>query len=203
MKNNSSTLIIKKTKRLILRPIEKEDHEAWVKANLDSLPKQNVWDREKKDKKQLKKSVFYKFIKLNRKEKKEGVTFHFGIFRKKDQAFLGSISLMDISRGIFQNAYLGYIIYNQHWGQGYAKEAGKAILEIAFKDLNLHRVEAAIDPKNKASLAVAKSIGLKKEYLCKRRLYIEGAWKDFMLYAGTSEDFGYKWKAPKKHKVRF
>lgn len=105
---------------------------------------------------------------------------------------------MDITRNVFQNAYLGYFLYNNHWNKGFAKEAGEAVLKIAFKDLNLHRVEAAINPKNRPSLKVCTAIGLKKECLSRKRLFTNGQWNDFLVYAATSEDFGIKWKGPKK-----
>lgn len=186
--------MIKKTKRLILRSLEITDYMAWKQAHLETLPKQTPWDVTIEDRTKLSKANFKKLIRINKKNEKNGSYYHFAIFKKRSGAIVGFISLMDISRNIFQNAYLGYYIFNNHWENGYAKEAGNAIIKIAFKDLNLHRIEAAINPNNKPSIALAKSIGLKKEYLSQKRLFTNGQWNDFLIFAATSEDFGIKWK---------
>ena len=122
-----------------------------------------------------------------------GNTYPFGIF-SKDGALLGSVSLMDLSRGVFQNAYLGYRLFSQHWRQGFGKEAVAAVLDIGFKDLGLHRIEAGIMPNNRRSIALAKSLGFRKEGLSRGRLFLRGQWRDMALYVILSEDFGIFWK---------
>jgi len=188
----------KTTKRLIIRPLDKNDYKAWLDANTKSLPPQNPWDIKKKEKNKLTKKEFLKIIKFHKKNLKEDEAYHFALFLKKNGSYIGIMSLMSVTRNIFQNAFLGYFIFNNHWRQGYAKEAGMAILKIAFNELNLHRVEAAINPKNKPSIALANSLGLTKKYLSRKHLYTDKKWNDFMIYAATSEEFGIKWKAVKK-----
>jgi ribosomal-protein-alanine N-acetyltransferase len=57
-------------------------------------------------------------------------------------------------------------------------EAVKRIVEIAFDDLALHRVEANIMPRNAPSLAVAERAGFVREGLSPRYLQIAGKWED-------------------------
>lgn len=66
------------------------------------------------------------------------------------------------------------------------------ILKIGFKDLNIHRIEAGIEPKNKRSLALAKSVGLRREGLSKRRLFLNSEWLDMNIYAMTADELGFK-----------
>lgn len=66
------------------------------------------------------------------------------------------------------------------------------VLEIAFKALKLHRVEAGIEPQNKRSLSLAKSIGMRREGLSKRRLFLDKKWLDMAIYAITAEEKGVK-----------
>ena len=91
----------------------------------------------------------------------------------------------------FQNAYLGYWLGNIHWGRGYAREAVQATIDIGFEDLQLHRVEAGIAPKNKKSLILARALGLRREGLSRKRVFGNGHWQDLVLYALTSEDRGF------------
>ena len=103
---------------------------------------------------------------------------------------VGRASLMDISRGLFQNAYLGYHIYSPFWGQGYGRELVSATIDIAFHDLKLHRIEAGIEPDNVPSIALAESLNMRHEGLSARRLYLRGQWVDVSIYALTAEEVG-------------
>jgi len=96
---------------------------------------------------------------------------------------------MDISRGIFQNAYLGYSVLNSYWGQGFGKELAKCAIKIGFTELELHRIEAGIAPNNIRSVRLAESLGMRKEGLSKRRLLLNNEWSDMLIYAITVEEF--------------
>ena len=181
----------RKTKNTIVRPYKKSDYQSWKKAYLSILPKAgNIWDITIPRKEEnLTKVAFAKILKAQKQHRTEDYFYDFGIFLKNGN-LIGGVSLMDISRQVFQNAYLGYRIFNNYWGKGYGKEAIKAAIEIAFIDLKLHRIEAGIEPRNKRSIRLAKSIGLRREGLSKKRLFLRGKWLDMALYVATSEDFG-------------
>lgn len=190
--------LFKKTTRLILRPLETEDYQNWMQAHSCLREPQNEWDETNWRESELTLKKFKEHLKTHQQWRAQDHFYEFGVFRKDDGVLVGTVSLMDISRQIFQNAYLGYRIFNNYWGQGYATEACKAAIEIAFKDLKLHRIEAGIAPNNKKSLRVAKALGLRKESLSPRRLFTQGKWTDLILYAATCEDFGFKYRFPKK-----
>lgn len=186
--------LYKKTKNLIIRPFELHDHENWLQAHSSMRPAQNEWDESNWKDSELTLSKYKKFVKTYAQLRAQDKFYNFGIFRKDDGVLVGTLSLMDVSRGVFQNAYLGYRIFNNYWGLGYGTEACAAALVLAYKDLKLHRVEAGIAPDNKRSIRLAKTIGLKKEGISPRRLYINDKWVDVAIYAATSEDFGYKYR---------
>jgi ribosomal-protein-alanine N-acetyltransferase len=185
---------MKMTKRLVVRPLATADFENWRQAYSMMKPAQNEWDESPWKESELMRAKFRKFLSERNKKRKNDQFYAYGVFRKDDGVLIGEITLMDVSRGTFQNAYLGYRIFNNYWGKGYASEACRAALDIAFKDLKLHRVEAGIAPSNKASIRVAKGIGLRREGLSLRRLLVHGKWLDLLLYAGTCEDFGRRYK---------
>ncbi|MGE5085172.1 MAG: GNAT family N-acetyltransferase [Bacillota bacterium] len=191
----SATLpLSKKTSRLIIRALELYDYENWAQAHAILRPPQNEWDETNWVESELTLQKFKTLLKEEQQLRLHDKTYRFGIFRKDDGVLLGTVALMDISRGIFQNAYLGYRIFNIYWEQGYATEACQAAMEIAFKKLKLHRVEAGIAPANKASIKVAKKLGLKKEGLSRRRIFNNKKWCDLILFAATTEDFGIKFR---------
>ncbi|MBO9667818.1 MAG: GNAT family N-acetyltransferase [Bdellovibrio sp.] len=190
--------LFKKTARLLIRPLELHDYENWAQAYSNLLPPQNEWDETSWVDSELTLKKFKDLLKTQNQLRAKDSYYHFGIFRKDDGMLVGEVNLMDISRGIFQNAYLGYRVFNIYWNNGYATEACEAALKIAFKDLKLHRVEAGVSPANKASIKVAKNLGLRKEGLSQRRVYSNKKWVDLILFAGTAEDFGFKYRFSQK-----
>lgn len=182
----------KKTKRLVLRPFQLSDYEEWKQTFLQLPPAKNEWDREPKSLSEVSRIRFKKILGAQKKNRKNDYFYDLVAFERGSGKIVGFTSLMDISRAVFQNAYLGYAILSPYWGQGYGKEMIKATCEIAFKVCKLHRVEAGIDPRNTRSIRLAKSLGMRREGLSKRRLYLEGEWKDMAIYALTAEELGIK-----------
>lgn len=183
-------VIEKKTKRLVLRPLVASDHEVWRDCYLNLLEPQNRWDKGPRNKSELTKSKFKKILSAQRKNRKNDFFYDFTAFEKNSGKIVGFSALMDITRVIFQNAYLGYGVFSPYWGKGYGKEMTKSTIEIAFKNLKLHRVEAGIEPSNKRSIALAKAVGMRREGLSKKRLFLYGEWLDSVIFAMTSEDMG-------------
>ncbi|MDI1484565.1 GNAT family protein [Polyangium sp. y55x31] len=107
----------------------------------------------------------------------------------EDGPVIGRVALTQVFRGIFQNAYIGYWVDVEHHGQGFTTEGVRLALDVAFRDLGLHRIQAAIMPHNAASLAVARKCGLRHEGRAVRYLQIAGAWEDHLLFAVTAEDW--------------
>jgi ribosomal-protein-alanine N-acetyltransferase len=117
-----------------------------------------------------------------------GERFEFGIWERNGGALIGRISLGGISRGALQNAYLGYGIDVARGGRGYATQAVRLTVRVAFDDLGLHRVQAAVVPENKASARVLAKVGFREEGLARRYLFLDGRWKDHLMFALTADD---------------
>lgn len=107
----------------------------------------------------------------------------------EDGAIVGSITLSQIFRGGFQNAYLGYYVGERYAGRGYMTEALRLVLRHAFERLKLHRLEANIQPENVASLALVRRAGFVREGYSRRYLKICGRWRDHERWALIAEDW--------------
>ncbi|HEY3096065.1 MAG TPA: GNAT family protein [Acidimicrobiia bacterium] len=114
--------------------------------------------------------------------------YGFGLFIH-DGSLIGEVSLGSVQRGPFQSAFVGYWIDSLHAGQGLVPEGVAVILRYGFDELRLHRIEAAIVPRNRASRRVAEKLGLRDEGLSVRFLQIRGVWEDHVRYAITSEEW--------------
>lgn len=111
--------------------------------------------------------------------------------RYNDLAIIGFFNLSQISRGSLQSAYLGYAVGKPYAGQGYMREGLQLVLEHAFLNLGLHRVEANIQPGNRASIALARGAGFRREGFSPRYLKIGGRWRDHERWAILADE----WKA--------
>jgi [ribosomal protein S5]-alanine N-acetyltransferase len=103
--------------------------------------------------------------------------------RRDDARIVGVLMLMEIVRGAFQCAYLGYWVGAPFAGQGYMGEALRLALRHAFGPLRLHRVEANIQPGNAPSLALVRRAGFRHEGFSPRYLKIGGRWRDHERWA--------------------
>jgi len=111
----------------------------------------------------------------------EGKLLKVWIFEKGDIEYkrvIGSIALNEIVRGCFQSCFLGYRMDVNQTNKGYMTEGVKRIVEYAFDELKLHRIEANIMPHNIASLKVVNKLGFYNEGLAKKYLKINGKWED-------------------------
>ena len=92
-------------------------------------------------------------------------------------------------RGPFQSSFIGYWIDEKHAGNGYVPEGVALVIRYGFDTLGLHRLEAAIVPRNEKSRRVAEKLGLRDEGTARQFLQIRGVWEDHVRYAITSEDW--------------
>ena len=113
----------------------------------------------------------------------------FLVCRTSDDAIVGFFNLSQITRGPLQSAYLGYAAGKRYAGQGYMAEGIQLVLRVAFQELRLHRVEANIQPGNRASIALARRAGFQREGFSPRYLKIGGRWRDHERWALLAEDW--------------
>ncbi len=125
-----------------------------------------------------------------RREWKLGQTYVLLVLSRKDEGVvIGRIALGGVLRGAFQNAYLGYWIDADHQGRGLMTEAVQAATSFAFGTARLHRIQAAVMPRNGASQRVLEKAGYRREGLAHRYLCIDGTWADHVLFAITAEEW--------------
>lgn len=106
---------------------------------------------------------------------------------------VGVVNLGNIIRGPLQGAYVGYYAFAPHAGKGLMREGMQLVLKHAFQKLRLHRLEANIQPENRASIRLARSCGFVREGFSRRYLKVNGRWRDHERWAILAENL--KWCA--------
>lgn len=102
---------------------------------------------------------------------------------------VGVINLNEIVQGGFQNAYLGFYAFSGYENKGLMSEGLKLLLTHTFENLQLHRVEANIQPANSKSISFIKHHHFRHEGFSPNYLKINGEWKDHERFAFTYEDY--------------
>lgn len=124
-----------------------------------------------------------------RREWKNGRSFAFMLaLRAEPSRLVGKIALNGIMRGAMHGAYLGYWMNVDHQNSGLCTEGIRAVLDFAFGPAQLHRIQAAIMPRNARSLRVIGKLGFRREGYAERYLQIAGKWEDHILFARTREE---------------
>ncbi|MDY7090035.1 MAG: GNAT family protein [Actinomycetota bacterium] len=105
-----------------------------------------------------------------------------------DGRLVGRIVLSNIVRGPLQSASLGYWVSQHVNGRGVARAAVAQMVQLAFDDLGLHRVEAGTLVHNKASQRVLEVNGFRPYGMAPRYLRIAGEWQDHLLFQRLADD---------------
>ena len=95
----------------------------------------------------------------------------------------GYIEITNVVRGPFQSGYLGYYMFKGFERRGYMKWALGVIIQRAWKELKLHRLEANIQPGNTASIELVKALGFEQEGYSPKYLKLGGRWRDHERWA--------------------
>jgi ribosomal-protein-alanine N-acetyltransferase len=175
-----------RTKRLRIRPLQREDRDEFVRVRTVSAEFYSRWlpvdDRSIAE-------VFEAELEKSASGLASETNFRFiGLLDNGSIAVF--MNLTEIVRGVFQNAYASWSVAADVARQGYASEGVAALLDFAFSTdgASLHRIQANIIPSNEASIRLAERVGFRKEGLAERYLNIAGKWQDHLMYAKTLEE---------------
>jgi len=112
---------------------------------------------------------------------RKGSLMQLGIELAGTGTLIGTCTLHAI-HPISRRAELGYALAHAHWGQGYMHEALVRFVGYAFDDLDLHRLEADIDPDNAASARSLQRLGFVREGLLRERWIVNDTISDSEMY---------------------
>jgi [ribosomal protein S5]-alanine N-acetyltransferase len=169
--------------RVVLRDLERSDRDAYLDMVHDSRQLHRPWTYppERPD----------QFEELVARARRDDFVCLLA-WTKETNEIAGVFTISQIVRGAFQSAYLGYYASGRTARQGYMREAMELVLDHAFSDLRLHRIEANIQPGNAPSIALARGAGFRLEGYSPRYLLIGGQWRDHERYAITADEHARK-----------
>ncbi len=87
------------------------------------------------------------------------------------------------------NANMGYLFNSRYWGNGYATEVARALLNFGFRQLGRHRIYATCDVRNIASARVMEKVGMRREAHFHLDVWLRDHWRDSFLYAILEQEW--------------
>jgi ribosomal-protein-alanine N-acetyltransferase len=106
--------------------------------------------------------------------------YDLGVALKSEDRLIGGCRVNKTSK---IEAHLGYILNRRYWGEGYANEAARSMVEFAFSELGVHRIYADVHPDNAGSIRVLEKVGMTLEGRRREYMMIHGEYVDHLLYA--------------------
>lgn len=155
------------------------DEVAFLAAMKDSVGLHYPWVTAPKDY-----AAWVRYMKRLERDNEAG----FLVKRIDDGVICGVINLNVITFDALCSAYVSYFGVAGLTDRGYMKEGMLQVIRYAFDNLGLHRIEANIQPENKASIGFAASVGFKYEGFSPRYLKIGGEWRDHERWAILADE---------------
>jgi RimJ/RimL family protein N-acetyltransferase len=108
--------------------------------------------------------------------------FQRAIRLREDGTLLGDLGI-HLPADVEGSVEFGVSIAPAHQGRGYACEAVRAVFGLVFGQLGRHRIHASVDPRNLASMAMLRALGMRQEAHHRESLWLHGEWVDDVVFA--------------------
>jgi RimJ/RimL family protein N-acetyltransferase len=112
--------------------------------------------------------------------------------RQEDGLLLGDVTVF-LRSVEHRQAEVGWVFHPDAAGHGYATEASRALIDLAFDDLQAHRVFARTDARNGPSSALCRRLGMRQEAHFRESELFKGAWGDELVFAVLATE----WRTPR------
>ena len=107
--------------------------------------------------------------------------FQWGIAERATGEIVGTCTLAALSPE-HRRAEVGFALAQAAWGRGYIAEVLPALLRFAFDVLDLHRLEADVDPRNAPSIRALERVGFAREGYLRERYFLNDEVQDAIVY---------------------
>lgn len=174
--------------KILLRAAQLTDYPAWAALRERSRAHLTRWEPDWLDR-DTTLDAFRERLRLHDRLHRAGAALSLLAFLKAGGEMIGGVTFSDIRLHAARSATIGYWIGEGHLRQGHGVAAVRLMLSHAFGERRLNRVEAACQPGNVASRALLARAGFREEGLARDYLFINGGWRDHLLFAATARDY--------------
>jgi ribosomal-protein-alanine N-acetyltransferase len=177
---------------VVLRPYRRTDADAWSEVRRANRAWLEPWESSPPGRwDEINSPSAFRYLhREQRRSARRGESMPFAVCLREGgrERLVGHVNLGNIVRRAFCSSYVGYWIDGRVAGRGIIPTALALTVDHAFTAAGLHRVEINIRPENKPSRRVVEKLGFREEAYHPRYMHIDGAWRDHIGYAMTSEE---------------
>ncbi len=167
------------TERLLLRHYREDDLDRL--AEIQALPEvARYLYLGPRSREEAEEALAKRIAEIRLVEDDDAVTF--AVERREDGLLLGDVSLF-LRSAESRQIEIGYVFHPDAGGRGYATEAARAAIDLAFDEVDAHRVYACLDARNDASAALARRLGMRQEAHLREAEMFKGDWSDELIFA--------------------
>ncbi len=177
---------------VLLRPYKRSDARAWSEVRIANRAWLAPWESAPPGpwaEMNSTRAYGYVFRDMKRAARRgDSMPFAVCLLEGGRERLVGHVNLGNIVRRAFASAYAGYWVDHRVAGRGVIPTALALAVDHAFGPGGLHRIEVNIRPENGPSRRVVEKLGFREEAYHQRYMHIDGAWRDHLGYAMTSEE---------------
>lgn len=173
------------TERLVLRPVGSEDVAAMHAYEcLEEVARYLYWDPRTEE--ETRASVERKIRSTSIAN--EGDVLSLAAVRRDTGELIGDV-VLSLTSAAHRQGEIGFVFHPSHQGRGFATEATRPLLAIAFAELDLHRVIGRSEARNGASVRVLEKLGMRREAHLIENEFVKGEWQSELVYAVLADEW--------------
>jgi ribosomal-protein-alanine N-acetyltransferase len=191
--SRTSTPVRLQGRRVVLRPLAANDFRTWSEVRQRNAEWLTMWEPSRPESlpdPSTNRSAFNARCQQRDRDRASGTAHQFGLFI--DRHVAGEVNLNNVIRGAMQSGTIGYWIDQRHAGHAYVAEAVVVVMQFAFEQLQLHRLEICIVPRNIRSIRIMEKLAIREEGVAERYLEINGVWEDHVRFGMTIEEWTHR-----------
>ena len=121
----------------------------------------------------------------------DGSLLEWGIFEISNNKLVGTCAYASWSRK-HRRAEIGFALRRDCWNKGLMSEFLPKFIAFGFEELDLHRIEADVDPRNYSSIRLLEKAGCKREGVLRERYHTNGEVQNAVIYGLLKSEFSSK-----------
>jgi [ribosomal protein S5]-alanine N-acetyltransferase len=134
------------------------------------------------------KSDALRLLKDIREEHAAGRLHEWGLTTREEDRVIGTCTLFSLDRSN-RRAEIGFALGREWWGKGLMRDGLVTLLDFAFGELGLRRIEADVDPRNRLSAELLERLGFKREGTMRERWNVGGELQDAAMYGLLAREY--------------
>jgi len=131
---------------------------------------------------------FERFIAWTHRQRAAGQYVCFAVVPDGSDTAVGLFQVRQLEPG-FGTAEWGFAIGSPYWGSGLFSEGAKLVVDFAFGEIGVHRLEARAAVKNGRGNGALQKLGAVKEGVLRKSFFRNGQYLDQVLWSIIEDDW--------------